>query len=330
MRLRFWAIAAVAMAASAAHADARRVLLIVNDAQELDLAGRIAGQVADLDVAIVIATASLPPDLDGQLAQARARAGEQRAEAVVWLCVSGGDWLIGAAQGDRVVTRRLARASGVLSRSASIEAVALAVRTDLKGLATRAAIEKDAAPRPPAPLRPWIELGWAGVLEGGTASGHQGVAARLGAAFGRWRAAAALAYYPAATLSSPLATIRLERQELGLVAGVDLLGLPRSKTRFRLGLEIGLEAVRFPRTTTLAGTDLKPTGSADPWSPAIAPLIRLAYRFTPTFWLAFSLGTDLLMRPPEFDVANGTGFERVSALRVVAPRGTLSLTFDPF
>jgi len=52
-----------------------------------------------------------------------------------------------AAQGDRVLVRRVAQASGVLSRSASIEAVALTVRTDLRGLAAVGQIGAEANQR---------------------------------------------------------------------------------------------------------------------------------------------------------------------------------------
>lgn len=65
----------------------------------------------------------------------------------MWFGVDGGDWLVLAAQGDRVLVRRVAQASGVLSRSASIEAVALTVRTDLRGLAAVGQIGAEANQR---------------------------------------------------------------------------------------------------------------------------------------------------------------------------------------
>jgi hypothetical protein len=322
------AIAAVAMAAgaTAARADARRVLLLTDGDRDRELAARVEGQVADLDVTIVKADAALPPDPGAQLAVARARAAEHRAEAVVWFGAEGDSWVVRAAQGDRVLVRRVGRVTGELSASAFIEAVGLIVRTELRGLAAGGQIEDEVAPA--VALRPWVELGWTGVLDGENARGNHGVAARVGAAVGRWRAAATLTYHPATTLGSPLATIQVQQQSAGVVAGLDVLGPPDAAARWRLGIDLGAAFTRFPRTTTAAGAGRTPTASDSPWSPVVTPSVRAARRLSPAFWLAFSLGADFLLRPPEFGVATGTGFERVSALRLVEPRATLSLAFD--
>ncbi|OFX20242.1 MAG: hypothetical protein A2V77_16700 [Anaeromyxobacter sp. RBG_16_69_14] len=324
------AIAAVAMAAgaTAARADARRVLLLTDGDRDRDLAARVEGQVADLEVTIVKADAALPPDPGAQLAVARARAAEHRAEVVVWFGADGDSFIVRAAQGDRVLVRRVGRVTGALSASASIEAVGLIVRTELRGLAAGGQIADEVVPGPSVPLRPWAELGWTGVLDGENARGHHGVAARVGAALGRWRAAATFAYHPATTLGSPLATIRVEQQSAGVVAGLDLRGPPDPAARWRLGIDLGAAAARFPRVTTAAGPGLTPAASDSPWSPVVTPSVRAAWRLSPVFWLAFSLGADFLLRPPEFGVATGTGFERVSTLRPVEPRALLSLTFD--
>jgi hypothetical protein len=330
-RLAMATAALAAATGAAAHGGARRVLLLVADEHERAAAARVEGQIADLDVSVVTAVAALPTDPGAQLALARARALEQRAEAVVWFVGDGGAWVVRVAQGDRVLSRRVARASGELSDSATLEAVGLAVRTELRGLAAGGRIgDEPARPGPFAPLRPWVELGWSGVLDGGGAPGHHGASGRLGAAAGRWRAAVTLAYYPARTLGSSLATARVERQAAGVVVGVDVLGRPAASTRWRLGLELGAGAARFPRVTTGAAGGLTPTAAGSPWSPVIAPSIRAARRLDSTFWLAFSLGADLLLRPPEFGVATGTGFARVSSLWPVEPRATLSLAIDAF
>jgi hypothetical protein len=325
------AMAAIATATSAVAAQAgeRRVLLLVADQRERALAARVEGQIADLDVSVVTAPAALPPDPGGQLAAARARALERRAEAVVWFASDGDGWVVRVAQGERVLSRRVARASGELSDSATLEAVGLAVRTELRGLAAGGSIG-ERSPDPLAPLRPWVEIGWTGALDGAGAPGHHGVAGRLGAAAGRWRAAVALAYYPARTLGSSLATARVGRQAAGVVIGVDVVGRPAASTAWRLGLELGAGAARFPRVTTGAEAGLTPAAPDSPWSPVIAPSVRASRRLDSAFWLVFSLGADILPRPLEFGVAAGDRFERVSSLWSVEPRATLSLAVDAF
>jgi len=335
VRYRGWATAmaaiATATAATAARADTKRVLLLVDPDRARELVARVDGQIADLDVAIVTAAAALPPDPVDQLALARRRALEHHAEVVVWFKADGGDWVVRAAQGERVLVRRVTQVSGELSDSATLESVGLVVRTELRGLATGGRIgDAPPDPGPFAPLRPWVELGWTGVLDGEGARGHHGAAGRLGAAAGRWRAAAALAYYPARTLGSSLATMRVERQTAGVVVGVDVLGHPAAATPWRLGLELGAGAARFPRVTTGTEAGLTPTASRDLWSPVLSPSVRAARRLSSTFWLVFSLGADFLLRPPEFGATTADGFERVSALQPVEPRASLSLAFDSF
>jgi len=322
------ATVAMAVGATAARADARRVLLLMDGDRDRELAARVEGQVADLDVTIVKTDAALPPDPGAQLVVARARAAEHRAEAVVWFGAEGDSWVVRAAQGERVLVRRVGRVTGELSASASIEAVGLIVRTELRGLAAGGQIEGEGEVAPSVALRPWVELGWTGVLDGENARGSHGVAARVGAAVGRWRAAATLTYHPATTLGSPLATMHVEQQSAGVVAGLDVLGPPDAAARWRLGIDLGAAFTRFPRTTTAAGAGLTPTASDSSWSPVVTPSVRAARRLSPAFWLALSLGADFLLRPPEFGVATGTGFDRVSALRPVEPRATLSLAFD--
>ena len=124
---------------------------------------------------------------------------------------------------------------------------------------------------------------------------------------------------------SPSAAGRRAREA---ISGV--LGQPGTASGWRLGLEVGAEAARFPRDTTAAESGFTPTASESPWSPVIAPSIRVARRLTPAFWLTFSVGADFLLRPPEFVVATDAGLQRVSALRTVEPRAALAFAWDPF
>jgi len=333
MAPRAWARVLLAAALIAgggeARADPLRVLVVAGG--ERELAARIQGQTADLDAVVTVSDGELPPDPTGRLALARGAAA--RADAVIWFGRDGGDWIAYIASGERVLARRITGASGALSRSASIEAVALAVRTAVRGLAGGVELDvEQPEPRHRCDLRAWAELGWTGVLDGEASSGRSGVVARFGGAGGRWRLGAALGYQPAATIRSSRAAIQVGRQQAGLLLGFELLDpFPPAQAalpRWSLGLGLELGAVRFSRATSAAAVALAATPARSSWSPVAGLALRLGRRVTPGSWLTLDLGGDFLGRPPEFGVAGPYGFERIAALRAVEPRAALSLLFD--
>lgn len=303
-----------------------RVLVLAGSERERELASRIRGQTADLD-AVVTIERSPSTDIASQFAAARAAAA--RADVVVWFGDGRGGWVVYVARGERVLVRRIAGASGAMSESASLEAAALAVRTAVRGLAAGGEIDVEEPPAeiPPPALRPWAELGWAGVLDGGRATGHHGVTARLGGAWGRWSAGLGLGFHPAASLGRPGARFEAGRQQAALVLGAELLAI-EPKPRWSLCLEFGLGATRFPRVTTEVGAGLSPTAARSSWSLVATPALRASRRLFSGTWLALGLGADLLAQPPEFGVSGSGGFERVAALGWAEPRLSLSLRYD--
>jgi hypothetical protein len=327
-----WARAVVAVALLLAHRDARaerlRVLLLVGDEQQRELAARIEGQTADLDADVASAEAG-PAGLDREVATLRAaRAG---ADVVVWfVAAEGGGWIAHVARGGRVVVRRIDVAPGALSRSASIEAVALAVRTAVTGFASSSDDDaaRELAEPAPAPARPWGELGATGLLDGTRAGGRYGAAVRAGIARGRFGLGAMLGYEPAAAIDGAPATFHVERQHVGAVVSAELAASPAPAPRWSLAGELGAGAARFRRSTTATGAGLVPTPAAVTWSPLLAPGVRLARRVASGAWLALQAGADVVLRRPEFGVQQPTGFQRLASVWALQPRATLSLLLD--
>jgi hypothetical protein len=325
---------ATAVVIAGSSADARpgpmRVVVLVASEGDRQLAARVRGQTADLDLTLRTAEVALPTRLDAQRALARQYAGEGEGEgaAVVWFGVDGEARVVHVLRGDRLLERTVGGASGSLSESATIETVGMVVRTALLGLASLAA-EPPAPASAPAPgLEPWAELSWTVAAEGtGGTLLHQGAAARLGGTLGRWRAGAWVSYQPPLTLSSGGATVRLERWQVGVAAGFELWpDVPSSG--WRLGVELGVLAAAFPRTTTATSAGLTPTAAHTTWTPVAAPGVRAARRLVGPLWLALTVGADLLLGPPQLGETGPAGFRLVAAAWPVQPRAALGLALD--
>jgi hypothetical protein len=315
-----------ALACTEARAERLRMLVLVGGEQHRELAARIKGQTADLDAVVATAEGTLPRELDAQLAVARAA--RSRADVVVWFdAAPSGDWIAYIARGDRVLVRRIAVAPGALSRSASIEAVALAVRTALTGFAAARDADEDDRSRPVG-FRAWGELGWSGLADGTGAPGRHGASLRLGAARGRWHLAGAFGLQQSTAVHAGAASIVLERLGAGLLVGADLVVSPRAAPTWTVALQVGLGAVRYRRVTDATGAGLVPTASTATWSPVISPGLRAARRVRSGTWLAVEAGADVLLRAPEFGVERTTGFDRVASVWACQPRVALSLLLD--
>ncbi len=363
-------VAAVVCAPAAAAASPLRVLVVASERDD-ELLARVEGQVADLDVTLVrAASAMAPAPLAPQLDRARTLARQHQAGAVVWFERDGEDVIVHVADPDarRVLVRRVDAGPGAMSGSATSEAAAVIVRGVLRGLVAGGEIDV-AAPAPAAgtgrdraadagappgavdgsatpaaragaglggvrPLRPVAAVSWSGILDGEAPAGHHGVAARLGVAGGPWHAAITLTHRPAIELRGAMATIAIERQELGLALGLDVVGgarrHPRGAARWRTGVEVALAMTRFGRATTATGADLAPTADRATWTPAATPAVRAARHLGRGAWLELALGVDLLALPPEFGVAAGGTFTTVARPWPVEPRLGLGVVVDPF
>lgn len=326
------AIALSLAASSAARASPLRVLLLVGGGErERQLAARVEGHTADLEVQITTEESPLLVGSDRPVEAALSAAAARAADLVVWFTPELDGWVVHAARGDRVFRRRIGPSTGAMSESASTEAAALVVRTAVKALTSGEDLPvEDSAPVPPPSWRLWGGAGWAGILERQGPAGRHGVAGLLGVARGKGRLAAAVTFHPAVVITSANATIRVDRLLAGATAAVDLLGQPGAAARFRLSPELTVAAARYSRTTSAVGSGLAATSPKATWTPVVTPAVGASWRVASGCWVAATLGAEILGRRPELGVEGGGGFEPMTTLWPVQPRATLSVLIDSF
>ncbi len=338
------AIAMIAVLAEArpAAAEPLRLVLIVAPGGD-DVAPRLEGQLADLDVTLTVVTAPLPAALPDAAAAAAGLARGAGAAAAIWLRADAAGYQVHVvtADGGRLLVRAVdARAEG-LDPSAVLESAAMIVRTAARGLLAGDAVGDVVEPAPPpAPIgppppiatptpgrpprvRPWGQVGWRHLADGDDL-GHGGLDARAGVARGGARVAALLQLQPAVDLTAAAATIGVSRQAVGAMAGVELA---RGR-RWRLAAEAALTAVRYARATTATSPALSPTADRASWTPVVTPAVRGTWRVAPHVALALGVGLDLVVRPPRFTADTAAGTVVVAAPWSVQPALDLSLVIE--
>lgn len=308
-----------------------RVVIAVNQDAEVRLAERIEGQTTDLDVFIIVA--QVGPDLDRKrvAAAARAEAKARNAQVAVWFLSEGDGWVVHVSHGERTFRRLVSESRGALSSSASIEAVALVVRTALMGLAAGEEVPESPPQAEPASEPPFhllFELAWTAVLDRSGGTGHHGAEARFGVGFGAWSFTFGLEEHPPDTLSADQATILLERQVGALSVGYGIAPGPR----WRLGAALGPELLRFSRVTTTVTDDLLATPPQSSWSFAVRPELEVRFLVVRaavwSLWAFFRVGADVLFVPPAFAVATLDTTQILSELWWIQPRASLGLAIE--
>lgn len=305
-----------------------RVVVVVNADSERQLATRLEGQTNDLDVDLIVSPVG--PGLDpARLAvAARAKAKARNAEVAVWFVGEGEGWVVNVSRGERTFRRLVSVASGALSSSASIEAVAVAVRTALIGLAAGEDVPEspplaEPASSPP-PARFLGEVNWTAAVDGSGSAGHHGIEARLGLGVGAWRFIFGLEEHFPEDITATQATIVIERQVGALSVGYDV----PLDSRWRLGGALGAEVLRFSRVTTSVAGNLMATSPQNSWSFAVRPELDLGFRLVWALWVSFHLGADVLFAPPSFGIQVSETTHTLTALWRVQPRASLGLALD--
>lgn len=299
------------------------MLVGINGELEHQFAARIEGQTAELDVAITVAELGPGLDPDNLAAAVLDEAEARGAEAAVWFVAEGDGWVVSVSRSGRTVRRLVVvESKGTLASSSSIEAVALVVRSSLRGV-LGGEWSAQAPPSEPAPSAPgyFAELGWTAALDRASSYGHHGVEARVGIDVDGWRISLLLEEHPPETVAAREVTVELERQVLALVFGYRF----RLAPRWRFGAALGAELLRFPRVTTVVADGLVATSPQSSASGAVRPELDVALRLFWSLWLCLRVGADFLFSWPQFTVRQEGAARVVATLWQVQPTATLGL-----
>jgi hypothetical protein len=323
--------AALALALAAALASARgaapqegplRVLVAVNSDRERLFAARVEGQTTDLDVAIIVAELGPGLDPDRLAAAAGEEAQARGAEVAVWFVTEGDDWIVNVSRGERTIRRLVVEPKGALSASASMEAVALVVRSSLRGVVVGEEVPEDPPPEPP--LSFLAELGWAAAMDRAWSSGHHGVEVRVGVKMDHWRIALLLEEHPPETIVASDVTVRLERQLLAVVFGYGF----RFASRWRFGVALGAELFRFQRITSTVADGLLATGPQVSVIAGARPELDLTFRLVWSLWVYLRIGGDFLIEWPQLMVRRDGATRAVVSLWRVQPTAAVGLRVE--
>jgi hypothetical protein len=158
---------------------------------------------------------------------------------------------------------------------------------------------------------------------------QDGLAARLGYAYGRWNAGLLAHPTLGAELSSPYVRVHLDRHAFGAFGDFTFAG--GRTVSGAAGLAAG--AILFRRTTDTVATGA--TLAAPAWNPAAFVGVEAALRWFPGvasghvgLWLLG--GADAVPGAPTLGYASSSGFVAAWALWKVQPRGALGLAIEAF
>jgi hypothetical protein len=335
-------VAALVVALTAGRAEAEPLVVVVRDGGEATLAvARLRGQVADLEIELLIAAGAVEAGLDAQLVTAARLATARRARAVVWFVARRGGLAVAiATPADR---RLFVREIPAADASAVAEAAAVAARGALRAIGDGGTIGVEVAVRPEraervervepgeqvgavatALRRVGLELavGWQVALDAGADAGAQAIAQRTSVTRGAWAASVALTLGPALRRAidpaiAPGLAIELSRSTA-------TLGVERRVGGFALGASAGLLVAH--RTTVATSGELAPTPAATTTALVAGPELR--WRWRPGaghVGIEVLAGLDVVVGAPELAIARGTEVDVVGRLRAVQPRFALSI-----
>ncbi|MBX3275155.1 MAG: hypothetical protein KF729_33125 [Sandaracinaceae bacterium] len=317
-------------ALAAARAEAQPRVLV---ATSPELAARIAGQTADLPVALE--EASPPADFEAALALGRARA----APFVVYAREREDGLTIHVVA---VAARRmLARAVDGDDRSAALEAAALIARGALRDLAEGGEVgvlvpRADDAPAPsppPAPPAPAarassgavrLELGWSAALDGHAPTGVQAPSFGGLLTHERLRAGVRIEVALPVELADERAVLALWRLRPAAALAFDVLD--PGEVALSVGVELG--AVVWHRATSVRQAELAATDAA--WSASVLVAPQLALELFPavlggSVGIVVAAGADILPSAPTFAYALDGAIVERAALFVVQPFARVTL-----
>lgn len=327
----------LALLPSVARAEDALGVVVRAGPHEATIVTRLKGQLADLDgVTLTVEPTgdAIEPTLDAQLAAADRIASVRDARVVVWF-ISRGKLLavaIATPKDHRLFVREVPQSSD----SATAEAAAITVRTAVRSISLGGTIGVEVAPQAPPP--PPVEvaapppvtartgpsftiaaaLGWQVALDGGAERGGQALVQRTTLARGAWGVSLSL------SLGVPLAwkagaDVALDVSRSGAILG----GERRLGGGLAFGLGVG--ALVYHRSTSMAPSGLAPTASASTVAGAAAVELTWRARIAAGVRFLACAGVDLVGGAPVAAVDRDGVVEDLDRVRTVQARAALAV-----
>jgi len=316
--VRFLVLSAIGVGIDAP-AAAAPLAVVVRDGGDAALAiARLRGQLADLDVALIVIPGPVEPALAVQLAAAGRLAGAHGARAVVWFVIRAGGLAVAiATPGDR---RLFVRELEDADASALAEAAAVVARGALRAIADGGTIGVEIPvtrpAEPPPPLRPAFGLelavGWQIALDAGADAGAHAVAQRSRVTRGPWAASLALTFGPPLRRTSGDAAIELSRSTAAVAVERRIAGIA-------IGVSAG--ALLYHRATRSVASGLLPTPATTTAAFVTGPELRWQWRPRSGYLgIEVIAGLDVVLGAPELAVARDGAVHSLGTLRPLQPR----------
>jgi hypothetical protein len=327
-----------------------RVVVRVTSEVSRTFRDRVVGQTSDLEIELSTAeNQRLESTLTEQLDSATELARTRGAEAVVWCDDASsharGGFMVFVAQpgSNRVLVRTVG--TGKPPTAAELEASALIVRLAVQALMQGGMIgveprELPSLPRAPEPVPPpAIEhppepaiavkshvlalLGWQAAIDGQSPLGEQGLAMRLGLAYGGWEAGLTATMGLGARISDRWARIDLARHTLGAWGGIAVGRV--GPLSLLAGAQAGVAV--FVRSTTPLVPELVPTGSSRILSFFVGPELRVLLARVPrgAVGLSLAVGCDFVPGAPVLGYTEEGRFQAERPLFRLQPRSALQV-----
>ena len=303
----------------------------------------LRSQLAELGVRVVFSAA---PVGSAAAEESSSLARHRDVLAVVWLERTGEALVVHFYEpaGSSLRERRIPVAT--TTDAASIEEVAVVIRSAANALLERRAAEPHPVARPapslarpprvlhpsPAPAPPpesqgesyaplQLAVGYTGTLYGAETPWQSGASGSVAWRVGMtpWRLGAAYEWFPSLRHQTDGVTLTVKRYPFEVFGGYEVLmvGLPAS-----LRPELGLMVEPAVRKTEEVGASLEGTAGKTRWTWAVAARLRLAVNPVSAWWIDVALGADFLLNP--FDYVVGRQ-EEASVLSPLPSRPCLEL-----
>lgn len=323
---RFWLVLSLLLVALSAHAETRRVVLVVSAADAAraeSLTGAIRAQLGDLPVAVVLESGEVPSGLRERLDYAATACKKHDAVGAFFVEAEREDdlllYLIEPAA-KRALVRRVKKTAG--AEQAGVEEMSIIVRSTVGALLEGREIGMEAGPEiapppkkppPPAPAPPKkpppppppepppegvarLAAHYAGEAYAPEATWRSGLGVELsGSPDGQLFFGLGYVALSPIEVETESARVRVARYPLRAFVSFEI-----PVARFRFGGQMGVIGELDRRSTTKTGAGVMPTDSADTLSWALSPRVTARYQVWSRTHLWAGVGLDVFLSNSEY------------------------------